>query len=207
VDSSRRWVGVGAAAAAVLALTSCAATTPTSSPADRSTSTPTVTAAAKSHTADPTTASPPGGAAALLATLPVKGRAPMTGYDRELFGTPWSDVDDNGCDTRDDVLARDPRSAAVRAGVQLRPRDRPASRPLHGTGHPLRAGLRRPRRHRSRRCAGQRLGDRRVPLGRGQATRACERSREPARRRRLREPPEGRRRRCDVAPREQELPM
>ncbi len=31
----------------------------------------------------------------------------MTGYDRDLFGTPWSDVDDNGCDTRDDVLARD----------------------------------------------------------------------------------------------------
>jgi excalibur calcium-binding domain-containing protein/uncharacterized protein DUF1524 len=31
----------------------------------------------------------------------------MTGYDRELFGTPWADVDDNGCDTRDDVLARD----------------------------------------------------------------------------------------------------
>jgi hypothetical protein len=46
-------------------------------------------------------------ALALLATLPVKGRAPRTGYRREAFGTPWADVDHNGCRTRDDVLARD----------------------------------------------------------------------------------------------------
>lgn len=37
----------------------------------------------------------------------VKGRAPKTGYDRALFGSPWSDVDRNGCDTRNDILARD----------------------------------------------------------------------------------------------------
>jgi hypothetical protein len=43
-----------------------------------------------------------------LAALPVKGKAPATGYDREGdFGTAWLDVDRNGCDTRDDVLARD----------------------------------------------------------------------------------------------------
>ena len=46
-------------------------------------------------------------AEAVLATLPVKGRAPMTGYDREQFGEAWADVDHNGCDTRDDVLTRD----------------------------------------------------------------------------------------------------
>ena len=46
--------------------------------------------------------------AALLATLPVKGRAPKTGYDRTaMFGTAWVDVDANGCDTRNDILARD----------------------------------------------------------------------------------------------------
>ena len=28
---------------------------------------------------------------ALLAALPVKGRAPKTGYDRDLFGQAWSD--------------------------------------------------------------------------------------------------------------------
>ncbi|MET3350514.1 UNVERIFIED_ORG: hypothetical protein ABID57_002206 [Arthrobacter sp. UYEF1] len=43
----------------------------------------------------------------LLATLPVKGRAPKTGYDRALFGQAWADVDRNGCDTRNDMLKRD----------------------------------------------------------------------------------------------------
>jgi hypothetical protein len=42
-----------------------------------------------------------------LEMLPVKGRAPLTGYDREAFGTPWKDVDGNGCDTRNDILRRD----------------------------------------------------------------------------------------------------
>lgn len=46
-------------------------------------------------------------ARAALTTLPVKGRAPRTGYERELFGDGWVDVDRNGCDTRNDVLARD----------------------------------------------------------------------------------------------------
>ncbi|WP_241985703.1 MULTISPECIES: HNH endonuclease family protein [Cryobacterium] len=49
-----------------------------------------------------------GDAADLLATLPVKGKAPKTGYDRTgVFGSTWRDVDDNGCDTRNDILARD----------------------------------------------------------------------------------------------------
>jgi Protein of unknown function (DUF1524) len=42
-----------------------------------------------------------------LEALPVKGRAPLTGYEREAFGTPWKDVDGNGCDTRNDILRRD----------------------------------------------------------------------------------------------------
>lgn len=59
----------------------------------------------------------PGGAFAAealteLSQLPVKGRAPKTGYDRALFGEAWTDdvtVDGgrNGCDTRNDVLRRD----------------------------------------------------------------------------------------------------
>lgn len=45
---------------------------------------------------------------AVLETLDVKGRAPKTGYDRDdKFGTAWVDMDQNGCDTRNDVLARD----------------------------------------------------------------------------------------------------
>ena len=44
----------------------------------------------------------------LLASVPVKGKAPKTGYDRTgMFGTAWLDVDRNGCDTRNDILARD----------------------------------------------------------------------------------------------------
>ncbi|PKI89733.1 calcium-binding protein [Actinomycetales bacterium SN12] len=57
------------------------------------------------------------GATALevLATLPVKGRAVKTGYDRNLFGQRWLDVDRNGCDTRNDILLRD-LVATTRAG-------------------------------------------------------------------------------------------
>jgi hypothetical protein len=40
-----------------------------------------------------------------LETLPVKGRAPKTGYSRDQFGQAWSDDVDvefghDGCDTR-----------------------------------------------------------------------------------------------------------
>ncbi|HWS58057.1 MAG TPA: HNH endonuclease family protein [Actinotalea sp.] len=51
-----------------------------------------------------------------LDALPVKGRAPMTGYDRGLFGEAWADVDGNGCDTRNDILARDLVGVRVSAG-------------------------------------------------------------------------------------------
>jgi hypothetical protein len=47
-------------------------------------------------------------ALAALSTIPVKGRAPKTGYDRdEQFGSAWRDVDNNSCDTRNDILTRD----------------------------------------------------------------------------------------------------
>lgn len=47
-------------------------------------------------------------ALALLATVAVKGKSPKTGYDRTgMFGSAWLDVDRNGCDTRNDILARD----------------------------------------------------------------------------------------------------
>jgi hypothetical protein len=57
-------------------------------------------------------------ALAVLATLPVKGRAPATGYDRDQFGQAWADVDRNGCDTRNDVLARDLTGEAFKSGTQ-----------------------------------------------------------------------------------------
>lgn len=57
-------------------------------------------------------------AAVALAALPVKGRAPLTGYSRTRFGSAWTDIDRNGCDQRNQVLARD------LTGEQLKPKTR-----------------------------------------------------------------------------------
>jgi hypothetical protein len=59
-----------------------------------------------------------GTALAVLALLPVKGRAPMTGYDRDEFGQAWLDADRNGCDTRNDILRRDLTGAVVKPGTR-----------------------------------------------------------------------------------------
>jgi hypothetical protein len=55
------------------------------------------------------------------ATLPIKGRAPKTGYARSLFGRPWTDdvtvlYGHNGCDTRDDMLRVDLVGVGVKPG-------------------------------------------------------------------------------------------
>jgi len=57
-----------------------------------------------------------------LEALPVKGRAPKTGYEREMFGPAWSDdvtVPDghNGCDTRNDILRRDLVDIEIKPGT------------------------------------------------------------------------------------------
>jgi hypothetical protein len=59
-----------------------------------------------------------GTALAALAALPVKGRAPKTGYSRDQFGQAWADVDRNGCDTRNDVLRRDLTDVTLKAGTR-----------------------------------------------------------------------------------------
>jgi hypothetical protein len=61
---------------------------------------------------------PPGSAAAALAALPVKGRAPRTGFTRAAFGQSWRDIDRNGCDQRNDVLARDLDGPAFKPGTR-----------------------------------------------------------------------------------------
>ena len=40
-----------------------------------------------------------------LASLPIKGRAPQTGYSRQQFGDGWEEV--GSCSVRDHILARD----------------------------------------------------------------------------------------------------
>jgi hypothetical protein len=73
----------------------------------RALSTPTPTPR-PSPTASPTPPARPAPLArAALAQLPVKGRAPKTGYARTQFGAAWTDIDHNGCDQRNDVLRRD----------------------------------------------------------------------------------------------------
>jgi hypothetical protein len=57
-------------------------------------------------------------AVAVLETLAVKGRAPKTGYERSQFGPAWSDVDRNGCDTRNDILYRDLSSIKYKDGTK-----------------------------------------------------------------------------------------
>jgi hypothetical protein len=59
-----------------------------------------------------------GTALAALASLRVKGRAAKTGYEREVFGHAWADVDRNGCDTRNDILRRDLTAYVVKAGTR-----------------------------------------------------------------------------------------
>ena len=48
-----------------------------------------------------------------LAALPVRPLDPDDDYVREKFGQSWADVDGNGCDTRNDVLARDLRDTRL----------------------------------------------------------------------------------------------
>ncbi|WP_087874456.1 HNH endonuclease family protein [Arthrobacter globiformis] len=104
----RNWFTAGVLAAVILATTACGGVI--------------------SATRQPTSDAVPGGsagstagyakAADLLAALPVKGRAPKTGYDREEFGPAWSDTDHNGCDTRNDILARDLKRTTFKPGTK-----------------------------------------------------------------------------------------
>jgi hypothetical protein len=57
-------------------------------------------------------------ALAALAAVEVKGRAPRTGYDRDLFGSGWVDTDRNGCDTRNDILERDLTGETFKPGTR-----------------------------------------------------------------------------------------
>ncbi|MDR1710678.1 MAG: HNH endonuclease family protein [Propionibacteriaceae bacterium] len=83
-----------AVVAAALVLAGCAQVVPVNTP----TAVPTATA-----TPVPTAATP----ANVLDSLRVIPRPRSVDYQREAFGPAWEDVDNNGCNTRDDILARD----------------------------------------------------------------------------------------------------
>ena len=79
--------------------------------------TPAVTLPFPPAAAPTTPAQPLGAAASALAALPVKGRAPKTGYARAQFGPAWADTDHDGCDQRNQVLGRDLTDIAVLLSV------------------------------------------------------------------------------------------
>ncbi len=49
----------------------------------------------------------------ILETIPVKGRAPKTGYTRSQFGNGWAEL--GACDVRNHILARDMTSVTYRS--------------------------------------------------------------------------------------------
>lgn len=76
----------------------------------------------------------------LLGTLPIKGRAPKTGYDRALFGQAWADVDRNGCDTRNDMLKRDLTAVTYVNSVPCKVKSGTLADPYTGTSIPFLRG-------------------------------------------------------------------
>lgn len=52
-----------------------------------------------------------------LEGLKVRDWVEVPEYNREAFGQAWADEDHNGCDTRNDVLARDMKAVAYREGT------------------------------------------------------------------------------------------
>lgn len=53
----------------------------------------------------------------VLDTLPVKGRAPKTGYTRQQFGDGWATT--GGCDTRNIILHRDLTNVVMGTGCKV----------------------------------------------------------------------------------------
>lgn len=126
--------GLGAAAliALALGLTACGSTTPdvaSDSPTAASTEATVSASASSSPTASPTTEAPTpvettkpepasaGTALATLETLPVSSDM-LGGYDRDLFAA-WIDLDGNGCDAREDALARYMSDAQTSDGCKV----------------------------------------------------------------------------------------
>lgn len=114
--TARRGRGVrvaGAGVALVLALAGCATNASSDAAAAASGST------SPTHVTQVSDVEGSGSDDALTAleALPVKGKAPKTGYKRKNFGHAWADTDRNGCDTRNDVLNRDLTSVSHKPGT------------------------------------------------------------------------------------------
>lgn len=111
--------GVVAALLLTVTVTGCGAPADErAAPSPSSTVAPSTTTADASPSLEPTSiGAAPGTALATLETLRVAGRGAKTGYARAEFGAAWLDVDRNGCDTRNDILARDLTQTTVKPGT------------------------------------------------------------------------------------------
>ena len=86
--------------------TPTATETPSEEPSATASSTPSPSGASPSPSATTETATEASSPALnALATIPIKGRAPKTGYDRDLFASDWDYS--FGCDMRNKILRRD----------------------------------------------------------------------------------------------------
>ncbi|WP_242454702.1 HNH endonuclease family protein [Bailinhaonella thermotolerans] len=95
---SKIWIGA-AAAAAVLATGGCSGVLSSTSDDDGGRRPIAESEAPKSGDAAK--------ARKQLKALAIAPKGPSSGYDRDKYGARWKDVDRNGCDTRNDILARD----------------------------------------------------------------------------------------------------
>ena len=124
--STRAGLGALVAAVTLAGLTGCAELSTSAASAESLPAATSEAAASSGGASSATTTSPEappstsarGTALAALEGLGVKGRAPKTGYARDLFGSGWGDPDRNGCDTRNDVLARDLTAETFKPGTR-----------------------------------------------------------------------------------------
>ena len=131
------WIAAGLAGLLLVSATACASpgTAPAAAPPALESSAPAIKSPAPAAESSPQNSGPAPAASAgsgvrekrpalavkaldALATIPVKGRAPKTGYSRDQFGQAWADVDRNGCDTRNDMLRRDLSDLAFKPGTR-----------------------------------------------------------------------------------------
>ncbi|GAA1976538.1 HNH endonuclease family protein [Catenulispora subtropica] len=113
-----------------LTLTGCKSTTSSSAPASTGSTGPDTRSVnpltnqdgLKPGLAPITTAADKNGARDLITKVSTGATGPKTGYSRDLFGDAWTDtaagapLSGNGCDTRNDVLARDGQNLAYTSG-------------------------------------------------------------------------------------------
>ncbi|WP_226759880.1 HNH endonuclease family protein, partial [Arthrobacter sp. SO3] len=116
------WIAAGLAGLLLISATACAGTgtAPAAAPTAVVSTAGSPAVASPEPSAESTPNQQPAFAAKaldVLATIPVKGRAPKTGYSRDQFGQAWADVDRNGCDTRNDMLRRDLTDLALKPGT------------------------------------------------------------------------------------------